>query len=203
MRWNAPRTAPKITPLCNYRSIVNESSTMTSPNHCAFSLFLWLVTHLSQVAERVLYWRVSSHVQTRSWEHVINNPKEETGCSHVLHALDSHSTLQATATSFTRITFPKDMSRPTTSQIIEKGDYLKPDFEPSSLTIPHLIGIFAYHQISYPSPHICLPAHWPIRAFFSTEKMMKKRPKLVNILTVFLWSESSALILSFAFDSRE
>ena len=45
------------------------------------------------------------------------------------------------------------MSRPTTSQIIEKGDYLKPDFEPSSLTIPHLIGIFAYHQISYPSPH--------------------------------------------------
>ena len=32
--------------------------------------------------------------------------------------------------------------------------------------------------------------------------MMKKRPKLVNILTVFLWSESSALILSFVFDSN-
>lgn len=45
------------------------------------------------------------------------------------------------------------MSRPTTSQIIEKGDYLKPNFDPSTLTIPHLIGILAYHQISYPSPH--------------------------------------------------
>ena len=45
--------------------------------------------------------------------------------------------------------------------------------------------------------------HWPIRAFFSTEKMMKKRPKLINILTVFLWSESSASILSSAFDSSK
>lgn len=45
------------------------------------------------------------------------------------------------------------MSRLTTSQIIAKGDYLQPDFEPKSLTIPHLIGIFAYHQIVYPSQH--------------------------------------------------
>lgn len=42
---------------------------------------------------------------------------------------------------------------PTTSQIIEKGDYLKPNFDRSTLTIPHLIGILEYHQIPYPSPH--------------------------------------------------
>ena len=45
------------------------------------------------------------------------------------------------------------MSRPTTSQIIGKGDYLLPDFDPKTLTIAHLIGIFAYHQISYPPQH--------------------------------------------------
>ncbi|KAL5511829.1 SRC1 [Sanghuangporus vaninii] len=45
------------------------------------------------------------------------------------------------------------MSRPTTSQIIGKGDYLQPDFNPKTLTIPHLIGIFAYHQIPYPPQH--------------------------------------------------
>ena len=43
------------------------------------------------------------------------------------------------------------MSRPTTSQIIASGDYLQPEFDAKSLTIPHLIGIFAYHQVSYPS----------------------------------------------------
>lgn len=45
------------------------------------------------------------------------------------------------------------MSRPTTSQIIAKGDYLQPDFDPKSLTIAHLIGIFAYHNVQYPSQH--------------------------------------------------
>ena len=45
--------------------------------------------------------------------------------------------------------------------------------------------------------------HWPIWAFFSTKRMMKNQLKLVNILTVFCWPESSALILSFIFDSRQ
>lgn len=45
------------------------------------------------------------------------------------------------------------MSRPTTSQIISSGDYLQPDFDAKSLTIPHLIGIFAYHQVPYPPQH--------------------------------------------------
>ncbi|EJD06014.1 uncharacterized protein FOMMEDRAFT_104431 [Fomitiporia mediterranea MF3/22] len=45
------------------------------------------------------------------------------------------------------------MSRQTTSQIIAKGEYLQPDFDPYTLTIPHLIGIFAYHGINYPPKH--------------------------------------------------
>jgi hypothetical protein len=45
------------------------------------------------------------------------------------------------------------MSRPTTSQIIAKGDYLQPTFDPATLTIPHLLGIFAYHNVAYPSQH--------------------------------------------------
>ena len=32
--------------------------------------------------------------------------------------------------------------------------------------------------------------------------MIKKQPKLVNILTVFFWPESSTLILGFVFDSN-
>lgn len=45
------------------------------------------------------------------------------------------------------------MSRPTTSQIIAKGDYLQATFDPTTLTIPHLVGIFAFHQVAYPSQH--------------------------------------------------
>ena len=43
------------------------------------------------------------------------------------------------------------MSRLTTTQIIEKGAYLEPDFDPDSLTRPQLIGIFAYHGIQWAS----------------------------------------------------
>lgn len=49
---------------------------------------------------------------------------------------------------------PPTMSRSlTTSQIIELGDYLKPDFDPQSLTIPQLLGIFGFHGVMYPTPH--------------------------------------------------
>lgn len=41
------------------------------------------------------------------------------------------------------------MSRQSTTQIIEEGKYLDPDFDPNSLTIPNLIGIFAYHEVPY------------------------------------------------------
>ena len=40
-----------------------------------------------------------------------------------------------------------------TSQIIAKGEYLQPSFDPKSLTIPHLIGIFAYHGVAFPAQH--------------------------------------------------
>lgn len=42
---------------------------------------------------------------------------------------------------------------PTASQVIESGDYLEPDFNPSTLTIPILLAIFIHHNIAYPSPH--------------------------------------------------
>ncbi|KAG9127161.1 inner nuclear membrane protein enriched at telomere/subtelomere region [Ceratobasidium sp. 392] len=45
------------------------------------------------------------------------------------------------------------MSRLSASEIIDRGDYLQPDFEPSTLTIPHLLSVLTYHGIKYPSPH--------------------------------------------------
>ncbi|KAH9946183.1 Man1-Src1p-C-terminal domain-containing protein [Epithele typhae] len=44
------------------------------------------------------------------------------------------------------------MSRGLTStQVIELGDYLKPDFDPSTLTISQLRGVLSFHNISFPS----------------------------------------------------
>ncbi|KAF9653088.1 hypothetical protein BDM02DRAFT_3087982 [Thelephora ganbajun] len=45
------------------------------------------------------------------------------------------------------------MSRLTSAQVIALGEYLKPDFEPATLTVPQLIGVFGYHNIRYPSPY--------------------------------------------------
>ena len=45
------------------------------------------------------------------------------------------------------------MSRLTTAQVIEQGDYLKPDFEPASLTVSQLLGVFGFHNVMYPSPY--------------------------------------------------
>jgi hypothetical protein len=45
------------------------------------------------------------------------------------------------------------MSRLTSAQVIALGDYLKPDFEPATLTVPQLLGVFGYHNIRYPSPY--------------------------------------------------
>ena len=45
------------------------------------------------------------------------------------------------------------MSKPSTSDIIAQGDYLEPDFNPASLTIPQLLGILGYHGVNYPSQH--------------------------------------------------
>ncbi|KAI0093624.1 Man1-Src1p-C-terminal domain-containing protein [Irpex rosettiformis] len=45
------------------------------------------------------------------------------------------------------------MSKLSTSDIIARGEYLEPDFNPASLTIPHLLGILGYHGVNYPSQH--------------------------------------------------
>ena len=46
------------------------------------------------------------------------------------------------------------MSRALTSaQVIEKGDYLNPDFDPATLTISQLLGVFGFHNIGFPSPY--------------------------------------------------
>lgn len=45
------------------------------------------------------------------------------------------------------------MSKPSTSDIIARGEYLEPDFNPASLTIAHLLGILGYHGVNYPSQH--------------------------------------------------
>lgn len=48
---------------------------------------------------------------------------------------------------------PPTMSKPTTSEVISRGEYLEPDFNPASLTIAHLLGILGYHDVKYPSQH--------------------------------------------------
>ncbi|KAL1744533.1 Man1-Src1p-C-terminal domain-containing protein [Schizophyllum fasciatum] len=45
------------------------------------------------------------------------------------------------------------MSRLTTAQVIAQGHYLDPDFNPASLTVSQLLGIFGYHNIQYPTPY--------------------------------------------------
>ena len=45
------------------------------------------------------------------------------------------------------------MSRLNPAQLVAQGDYLKPDFDPASLTIPQLLGLFGHHNIKYPSQY--------------------------------------------------
>jgi hypothetical protein len=45
------------------------------------------------------------------------------------------------------------MSRLTSAQIIAQGDYLEPDFEPSTLTVSQLLGVLGYHNVVYPTPY--------------------------------------------------
>jgi hypothetical protein len=45
------------------------------------------------------------------------------------------------------------MSRLTAAQLISLGDYLEPDFDPSSLTVSQLLGVLGFHNIRYPTPY--------------------------------------------------
>lgn len=53
----------------------------------------------------------------------------------------------------TRVTEPLAMSRLTAAQVISLGQYLEPDFNPSSLTVSQLLGVLGYHNIPYPMPY--------------------------------------------------
>lgn len=44
------------------------------------------------------------------------------------------------------------MPRATTSEIIDQGDYLDPEFDPSTLTIAQLLGVLQYHNVAFPIP---------------------------------------------------
>lgn len=44
-------------------------------------------------------------------------------------------------------------SRLTSAQIIALGEYLEPDFDPTSLTVSQLLGVLGYHNITYPTPY--------------------------------------------------
>jgi hypothetical protein len=41
----------------------------------------------------------------------------------------------------------------TTTQVLQNGDYLSRDFDPSSLTVPQLLGILTYHNIRCAMPY--------------------------------------------------
>lgn len=45
------------------------------------------------------------------------------------------------------------MSRLTAAQVIGVGEYLNPDFDPASLTIPQLLGVLGFHNINFPTPY--------------------------------------------------
>ncbi|KAG7452552.1 uncharacterized protein BT62DRAFT_880769 [Guyanagaster necrorhizus] len=44
-------------------------------------------------------------------------------------------------------------TRLTTTQVIEQGRYLDPDFEASSLTVSQLMGVLVHHRVNFPTPY--------------------------------------------------
>ncbi|KAF8163267.1 Man1-Src1p-C-terminal domain-containing protein [Crassisporium funariophilum] len=45
------------------------------------------------------------------------------------------------------------MSRLTSAQVISLGEYLEPEFDPTSLTVSQLLGVLGFHNIRYPTPY--------------------------------------------------
>ncbi|TCD69735.1 inner nuclear membrane protein enriched at telomere/subtelomere region [Steccherinum ochraceum] len=44
-------------------------------------------------------------------------------------------------------------SKLTSAEIISQGRYLDPDFDPSTLTVAQLLGVFGFHNINYPTTY--------------------------------------------------
>lgn len=82
----------------------------------------------------------------------------------------------------TGLTFASTMSRMTAAQVVQAGDYLQPDFEPSSLTVNQLLGVFGYHNIMYPTtytkPKLLQLFNETIKA--NRTQLMKERLKRQN-----------------------
>jgi hypothetical protein len=66
------------------------------------------------------------------------------------------------------------MSRLTASQVVDQGEYLSSDFDPSSLTVSQLLGVLGYHNIAYPTPYT--------------------KPKLVELFNNEIKSRASILV---------
>ena len=45
------------------------------------------------------------------------------------------------------------MPRLTAAEVVALGDYLEPEFDPSSLTISQLLGVMGHHGIPFPLPY--------------------------------------------------
>ena len=45
------------------------------------------------------------------------------------------------------------MSKLTAAQVINLGEYLETDFDPSTLTVSQLLGVLGFHNIRYPTPY--------------------------------------------------
>lgn len=44
-------------------------------------------------------------------------------------------------------------NRLTSADIVAQGKYLEPDFDPSSLTVAQLLGVFGFHNVNYPTTY--------------------------------------------------
>lgn len=60
---------------------------------------------------------------------------------------------QASTSEDSNIVVRLEMSRLTTAQVINLGEYLEPEFDPTSLTNPQLLGVLGYHNVHYPTPY--------------------------------------------------
>ncbi|TBU50689.1 Man1-Src1p-C-terminal domain-containing protein [Dichomitus squalens] len=74
------------------------------------------------------------------------------------------------------------MSRLTAAQIVAQGDYLKPDFDPASLTIAQLLGVFGHHNIRYPAQYnkSTLVRLWNEEIKPNAKRLLKERIKREN-----------------------
>src|SRR5882762_11387841 len=61
----------------------------------------------------------------------------------------------------------------TAAQVISLGEYLNPNFDPSSLTVSQLLGVLGFHNIQYPTPYT--------------------KPKLVQLFTDEIAAKSAKL----------